>query len=120
MFKKQKITETFYDKEYKELWERGFKFQRALTDAVQTCRIKEIKTHLFPNSTESYTKALEEHKQAQLNVWTAKSDYIVALKKLTEYYEAHYQDFIKCKTYYHPNQWFTPDYVIERAIEKGI
>ncbi len=120
MFSKRKSTTTYYDNEYKILFDVGYKFQDALMEAVQMCLVKERKTHLFPTNTESYTRALEEYKKAQLNVWTAQSDYAVALGKIKEYYEMYHQDFIECRTYLKPDQWWIPDYVIEQAIRKGI
>lgn len=119
MFKKCAVIENFYDHEYKFLHETLLKRYDKLSEAIHTYRIKEIKVRLFPENTESYTAAVEELKTAQLNIWTCKSNYRVALLQEQEYYTQNHEHFVACKGYIDPNQDnCSVDKVIERIIAR--
>lgn len=121
MFKKQSAPiENFYDHTYKILVEKRMKAYNELVEAIKTCRVKEIKTHLFPELTESYSDAVEEYKKAQYNVWHCKINYIVARDKEKEEYNNNHAHFSVCKDYGDPNITLPPvDEIIDRIIQKG-
>lgn len=120
MFKKHSAPiENFYDHTYKILVEERMRAYNRLVEAIKTCRTKEIKTHLFPELTESYSNAVEEYKQAQYNVWHCKIDYIVARDKQKEEYDNNHTHFVVCKDYADPSMLPPVDEIIDRIIQKG-
>lgn len=117
--KKQAIIENFYDHAYKILWNEVFHARSTLINAVKICHTKEIKTHLFPDNTDSYSKAIEEYHKAQYDTFTSKLHYITALDKVKEYYNSNHEHFVACKDYYNPEHHPSADTVIEGAISMG-
>jgi len=119
MFKKQAIIENFYDREYKFLHETLLKRYDELSEAIHAYHIKEIKGRLFPENTESYTIAIQELKDARMQIWSCKLNYKIALEQEQKYYTENYEHFVACRGYIDPNQNnCTIDEVIERIIAR--
>lgn len=117
--KKNAVIENFYDHAYKLLEDDRVNRVSKLNDAIKNYRIKEIKSHLFPEKVESYSEAQEELKQARLDVWTCKMEYKVALEKVREYYNKNHLHFVVCKDYVNPNsEFFDANNLIERIIAR--
>ena len=119
MFRKNAIIENFYDHAYKVLRDKLLDQSDALSKAIHTYRIKEIKVRLFPEHTESHSHAVQELKTAQQQIWLCKFNYINALKAVQEYYTNNHQHFVVCKDYADPNtDYSTVDEIIERIIAR--
>ena len=120
MFGKNKnkdVLKTINDQEYDKLWADCFLGQKLIEESIHEYKIKEIKTKLFPETTEDYNIALKEYQEIKTKIMVIKSAYKIQLEKVKEYYDNHYNNLTYTKNWL-PTQWSTPDEVIERAIER--